>query len=156
MNTDIENNRYWGYDYREDINLTGPIDENIFYDSVMYDMCAGDSYNFAVRLAEDGKMIGEAVLWNFTSDGSAELGCRILPEFQGHGYGTAAFTAAADFGVRTLNVKVTARCHIDNAASYRMITASGFGPLCKNQNYYYFGQSTGNPCSAHCCGTLCC
>ncbi|MBR0086071.1 MAG: DUF2156 domain-containing protein, partial [Lachnospiraceae bacterium] len=64
LNTDVENNRYWGYDYREDISLSGPVNENTFYDSVMYDMQTGDSINFAVRLSEDGEMIGEAILWN--------------------------------------------------------------------------------------------
>ena len=73
LNTDIENNRWWGYDYSEDPSLPDPADENTFYDSVLYDMQAGDSVNFAVRLSEDGEMIGEAILWNFTSDGSAEL-----------------------------------------------------------------------------------
>ena len=80
LNMNIENNRYWGYDYREDVSITGQPDENTFYDSVMYDTAAGDSIDLAVRLSDDGEMIGETVLWNFTSHGTAELGCRILPD----------------------------------------------------------------------------
>ena len=34
LNTDVENNRWWGYDYREDVSITGPVDEDTFYDSV--------------------------------------------------------------------------------------------------------------------------
>ena len=126
LNTDVENNRYWGYDYREDVTVIEPVGENTFYDSVMYDMAAGDSINFAVRLTADGELIGEAILWNFTYDGTAELGCRIFPEYQGHGYGRGAFRAAADFAADTLGLKVWARCHRENTASYRMIEASGF------------------------------
>ena len=138
LNTDVANNRYWGYDYREDVSVSLPVDENTFYDLVEYDMRAGDSVNFAVRLSENGEMIGEAVLWNFTSDGFAELGCRILPEYQGKGYGRSAFGAAADYAVRSLNVKVYARCYKNNAPSYRMIAANGFTPVRGDDDFYYF------------------
>ncbi|MBD9247390.1 MAG: GNAT family N-acetyltransferase, partial [Clostridiales bacterium] len=53
--------------------------------------------NFAVRL--DGKLIGEAVLYHFDWRGGAELGCRIAPAYAGHGYGTEAFAAVADWGL---------------------------------------------------------
>ncbi len=142
LNTDIENNRYWGYDYREDIGITGPVDENTFYDSVMYDMRAGDSINFAIRLSKDGEMIGEAILWNFTLDGTAELGCRIFPEYQGKGYGKSAFKAAADFAVHSLNLKVIARCYRKNKASYRMITTAGFVQVREDEEFCYFEQKS--------------
>ena len=138
LNTDVENNIYWGYDYRKDVSITGPVDEDTFFDSVTYDMEAGDSVNFAVRLEAEGPMIGEAVLWNFTSDGAAEVGCRILPAYQGRGYGTAAFGAAAEHAARVLGLKTTARCCKDNAASRRMITANGFVPVSEDDSYFWF------------------
>ncbi|MBQ6541190.1 MAG: GNAT family N-acetyltransferase [Lachnospiraceae bacterium] len=138
LNTDVENNRYWGYDYREDLSITGPVDEETFFDSVTYDMHAGDSVNFAVRLADDGPMIGEAVLWNFTSDGIAEVGCRIAREHQGKGYGRAAFAALADFATCSLRLRIVARCYKENLPSCRMITTSGFSRCCSDDSYYYF------------------
>lgn len=138
LNTDVQNNLYWGYDYREDANLTEPIDENTFYDATDFDTRVGDSVNFAVRLSPGGDLIGEAILWNFTSDGYAELGCRLFPEYQGRGYGKAAFRAAADFAESALRVKVYARCFPENLPSYRMIAASGFEPCCADGNYQYF------------------
>ena len=140
LNTDFENNRYWGYDYREDLSISEPVDENTFYDSVMYDMAAGDSINFAIRLTEDGKMLGEVILWNFTSDGSAEIGCRILPEYQGNGYGKAAFGAAADFAVRELKLKLWARCYRGNEPSHRMIVTNGFTPTYEDEYFCYFSE----------------
>ncbi|MBR3150362.1 MAG: GNAT family N-acetyltransferase [Erysipelotrichaceae bacterium] len=138
LNTDIENNRHWGYDYREDSGITGPVNEDTFYDSVLYDMQAGDSVNFAVRLSEDGAMIGEAVLWDFTYEGNAELGCRLLPEYQGRGYGKAVFRAAADFAAETLGVKVTARCCRGNEISRKMITGCGFIPSGQDETFFWF------------------
>ncbi len=147
LNTDVENNRYWGYDYREDLSITGPVDEETFFDSVQYDMHAGDSVNLAVRLLEDGPMIGEAVLWNFTSDGCAEEGCRIAREFQGKGYGRAAFAALADFAMRSLRLRIMARCFKENLPSCRMITASGFSRCCSDDTYYYFSYHGEETCS---------
>ena len=145
LNTDVQNNRYWGYDYRDDASITGQITEETFYRATMYDMQVGDSINFAIRLSKDGKMIGEAILWNFTADNYAELGCRIMPEYHGEGYGKAAFGAVADFAEKTLGVKVCARCFRENIPSYRMITASGFKPWRETETHQFFcrGKAAG-------------
>ena len=140
LNTDVQNNLYWGYDYREDASITGPIDEDTFYNEAMFDMRVGDSVNFAIRLNPQGEMIGEAILWNFTSDRYAELGCRIFPHYHGLGYGKTAFRAVADFAERTLRVNVYARCLNENVPSRRMIEASGFQPCCADGNYQYFSR----------------
>lgn len=138
LNTDVDNNKYWGYDYREDIYLTEPIDENTFFDSVVYDMQAGDSINFAVRLSEDGEMIGETILWNFTSDDTAELGCRIFPGYQGRGYGKEAFGLATEYAENVLKLRVRAKCYRENMPSYHMITSNGFVKIDEDSRFYYF------------------
>ncbi len=138
LNTDIENNRYWGYDYREDISITGPVDENTFYDMTALDEQAGDSVNFAVRISEEGEMIGEVIFWNFTLKGTIELGCRLLPEYQGKGYGKAAFGAALSLALSISDNDVVARCYLENLPSYRMITDNGFVLQKKDEEYYYF------------------
>ena len=139
LNTDDGNNRYWGYDYREDPYIAEPIDDDTFYDAAIFDMRVGDSVNFAIRLHPQGEMIGEAILWNFTSD-AAELGCRLLPEYQGRGYGKAAFGAAADFAKKTLRVHVYARCFPENLPSRRMIEACGFKPCRADGKFQYFSR----------------
>lgn len=143
LNTDIENNKYWGYDYREDTSITGPIDENTFFDVVQQDMKVGDSINFAIRLHEDSAMIGECILWNFTEDGMAELGCRLLPDYHGKGYGKAAFGALAEFAESKLGLKVWARCHHQNESSHRMITGSQFRFVRKDGCFCYFERNIG-------------
>ena len=140
ISTDIKNNRYWGYDYREDEYFPETIDENTFYDFTMTDMRAGDSINFAVRTSPDGDMIGEAILWNFTAD-SAEAGCRIMPEYQRKGYGGAAFRALTDFAEKYLKVRVRARCCIENKPSHRMIMSSGYEQSHRDSKFYYSNRS---------------
>ena len=138
LNTDIENNRYWGYDYRDDEDIIGKIDEDTFYDFTLLDMEAGDSVNFAVRTSEDGDMIGEALLWNFTADGTVEVGCRIMPEFQKKGYGTTAFKMLSDFAENALNARVAARCFKENKASSHMIISSGFHEKGEDVKFIFF------------------
>ena len=138
LNTDVENNRYWGYDYREDVSLTGPVCEGLFYHSILHDNACGDSINFAIRETPEGDMIGEGILWQFTSGGDVEIGCRIRPEYHGRGYGIAAFGAMARYASEKLGLRCKARCYQVNSASYKMITANGFVETGKDEEFYYF------------------
>ena len=141
LNTDVENNRFWGYDYREDLTVLGELNEDTFYNSVEYDNAVGDSVNFAVRNDENGEMIGEVIIWNFTVKGFAEVGCRLFGKYQGFGYGRAAFKLAADFAERVLQVSVLARCYKENIPSYKMIAASGFRLNGADDTHYYFERN---------------
>ncbi len=134
---DDRRNRWWGYDYRKD--LDGELTEYYFLDVAQEDFEKRIAINFAVRL--EGQFIGEAVLYNFDWRGGAELGCRIAPEFAGHGYGTEAFAAAADWALYRLGLdRVVAKCYKENAASYRMLSScmrrSG-----EDETFYYFKKT---------------
>ena len=117
---DDERNRLWGYDYRKD--LKGPLRESWFYRVAANDFKNRLAINFAIRL--DGQLIGEVVLYRFDCKGGAEMGCRILPEFAGKGYGAEAFARAADWSLYELGLTVLrAKCYQENAASERMLSA---------------------------------
>ena len=131
---DDERNRWWGYDYREDLH--GELTEDYFLDVVREDFAKRMAVNFAVRLG--GELIGEAVLYNLDWRGGAELGCRVAPAYAGHGYGTEAFAAAAEWALYRLGLdRVVAKCYKENAASYKMLSSymrrSG-----EDETFYYF------------------
>jgi len=131
---DDERNRWWGYDYREDLH--GELTEDYFLDVANSDFSKRMAVNFAVRL--EGQLIGEAVLYNLDWRGGAELGCRIAPAYAGHGYGTEAFAAAAEWALYSLGLdRVVAKCYKENTASYKMLSScmrrSG-----ENETFYYF------------------
>ena len=133
---DDERNRWWGYDFRKDYD--GSPYEEYFLRTAREDLALFRAVNFAVRL--DGRLIGEAVLYRFDSRGGAELGCRIAPEYAGHGYGTEAFAAAADWALYGLHLShVVAKCFRENDASYRMLSScmrrSG-----EDAEYFYFDK----------------
>ena len=131
---DDARNRLWGYDYRKD--LKGPLREGYFYRVARNDFKNHLAINFAIRL--DGRFIGEAVLYRFDSKGAAELGCRILPEYAGHGYGAEAFAAAADWSLYELGLyRLEAKCFRENEPSRRMLAAC-MRPAGEDETYYYF------------------
>ena len=106
---DDERNRWWGYDYRDD--LEGEL---------------------------EGRLIGEAVLYRFDYKGGAELGCRILPEYAGHGYGAEAYRRAADWSLYTLGLyRLKAKCYHENEASRKMLE-SCMRPAGEDETFLYF------------------
>ena len=117
---DGERNRWWGYD---DVGgLGGPVEERSFFEVAQRDFENRQAVNFAVRL--DGKLIGEAVLYRFDCLGGAELGCRIDSAYAGHGYGTEAFAAVANWGLYKVHLnRVVAKCFRENEASYKMLSS---------------------------------
>ncbi len=131
---DRERNRLWGYD--DVAGLGAPVEERSFFEVAKRDFENRGAVNFAVRL--DGKFIGEAVLYRFNYRGDAELGCRILPEYAGNGYGREAFAAAAEWGLYEVQLnRVVAKCYHENAASYAMLS-SCMRLTGKDETFFYF------------------
>ena len=116
---DDTRNRFWGYDYREDLE-EGASGE-CFCALAREDFERRSVLNFAVRL--DGAFIGEAVLYRFDNKGRAELGVRIASAYAGKGYGTEAFAAVADWGLYSLGLlEIVAKCFRENHASEQMLS----------------------------------
>lgn len=131
---DDQRNRWWGYDYRKD--LQGELTADYFLAVAQADFARRLAVNFAVRL--DGQLIGEAVLYNGDWRGTMELGCRIAPAYAGHGYGREAFTAAAEWALYRLGLaRVMAKCFRENEASYQMLS-SCMRQAGEDETYFYF------------------
>lgn len=139
LNTDRDNNQYWGYDYEEDVSITD-LTESTFYDSQAFDHSVGASMNFAVRKREDSELIGETIIYHFTKNGKAEIGGRIARKWQQNGLGTKAFAATADYAQNELHLKVRAKCFKQNEPSYHMIMAAGFHIIGEDETFYYFAR----------------
>ena len=132
---DDDRNRWWGYDYRADLG-DALLTDDYFLSVAKADFAARRAVNFAVRLK--GKLIGEVVLYNPDFRGGFEQGCRIAPAYAGHGYGTEAFAAAAEWALYHLGLtRVVAKCFKENEASHRML-ASCMRPSGEDGTYFYF------------------
>lgn len=127
-------NRWWGYDYRDD--LAGELTEDYFLNVVREDFKSKLAVNFAVRL--DGRFIGEVVLYRFDFKGGAELGCRILPEYDGNGYGAEAYRRAAEWCIYSLGLyRLRGKCYRENKASQKMLEGC-MRPAGEDETFFYF------------------
>ena len=136
--TDEERNRYWGYDYKVDLGSDAP-DAAHFERVLAEDEGRGVCYS---RKISDlgGAFVGEAVIYNFRLDGSAELGLRITAEAAGKGYGREAYKAVAEEALKRLPA-LHARCYKENLQSKKMILAAGFSMVGENEEMYYFKKT---------------
>lgn len=133
--TDEERNRFWGYDYKEDLGEDAP-DAAHFERVLAEDEARGICY--ARKISDlSGKFIGEAVLYNFRLDGSAELGLRIAASEAGKGFGREAYAAVADAALPLFG-RLHARCFKENEPSRKMILAAGFLPVREDETFFYF------------------
>ena len=113
--SDAENNKYWGYDYREDNEaLTG----EDFLEMANMDYASNSTLTFAVR--SDGVLLGEALISSFDYKGGADVSIRILPDQQKKGYARRAlsllFEIAREIGLTTLYARVCS----ENLSSIRL------------------------------------
>ncbi len=116
---DEERNRYWGYDYRCDCATP---DTMYFYKDQRKDFASRITMTFAVRLA--GDFLGEVILYNFDYKGAAEIGIRLLPEYEGNGYGREALRTVISYGLYRLGLDtIHAKCYKENKPSYNLLSA---------------------------------
>lgn len=134
--TDEENNRYWGYDYREDLGDGAPTPDYFFgFQQSLKDRC--EEYSLAVR--RGGALAGEAVFHNFDFHGGVEVGIRILKEEQGKGLARAGLVAMIKYAKDILGVsRVKAKCFKENAPSKAVLLSAGFKKSGSDDTYYYF------------------
>ena len=133
---DDELNKWWGYDYREDLKGENPTPDYFFsFQKKLKEI--KEEYLFVVRLNDI--MIGELVLHNFGEDDSVEMGFRFFREYQGKGYAKESALALKDFVKNTLGAKkIKSRCFKENLPSKRLILSLGLEQTSEDLTHYYF------------------
>lgn len=88
--TDKKRNEYWGYDYHKDLpeGLREATPTFFFFD-IQKDYKSHECFSYVIK-GKDGSYLGEAVLYDFLSDNSGEIGLRVTKEAEGQGYAKEA------------------------------------------------------------------
>ncbi len=136
LSIDDENNKLWGYDYREDLGENEP---NVEYFSQFREELEGAKEEFSLAVKIGGQMVGEIVLWNFAHDGGVEIGTRFFPEHQKKGYAFESISGVIKYLKEEIGVKkLRTRAFFENFASNKLFQKIGFGIDCKDneKNYY--------------------
>ena len=136
--TDKDLNKWWGYDYNDDLNGESATPDWFFnFQNAL--KTKKEEYSLAVRV--DGKMVGELVLHNFDFDGGIEMGFRFFSDCQGKGYATESALALKEFVKTVVGAKrLKSRCFKQNIPSKNLITRIGLTKCAEDQTHYYFGQ----------------
>lgn len=110
-------NKYWGYDYKEDV--PNP-DDDYFFENAASEFSRGVAFSMAVTLRE--RFVGEATLYAFDGMGGAEFSIRLLPEYHGQGVGGEAVSLIFEAARRIGLVRIAARVSDKNRASIAMLS----------------------------------
>ena len=133
---DEELNKWWGYDYREDLGDQEPTPQ-YFYDFQNLLKEKKEEYSFAVK--KDNLLIGELVLHNFDCDGGVEMGFRFFKDCQGKGFAIESGLALKEYVFNVLNAKkLKSRCFKQNNPSHNLILRLGLKMIREDQTHYYF------------------
>lgn len=133
---DDDLNKWWGYDYRDDLDGKEPTAEYFYsFQQKLKDL--KEEYSLAVRL--DGVMIGELVLHNFDYYGGVEIGFRFFKEHQGKGYAFESAERLKEYCFDNLRAKtVKSRCFKENLPSRRLIERLGLKLYTESETHYFF------------------
>lgn len=132
--TDEEENKYWGYDYRENLKNQTP-SPTYFYNFQQKLKDLKEEYSFAVTI--DDNMIGEVVLHNF-KENSVETGVRILKNHQQKGYAFEALLLLISYVKENLKPRfITSKCFKQNTRSYSLLKKCGFLEDYQDDTYIY-------------------
>lgn len=133
--SDVFRNRFWGYDYRED--KKDP-DGSWFLEAAREDFHHRMEMPIGIYL-KTGELVGETVLHRFGYHAEAEIGVRLLEEYEGHGYATEAVRAYTEYAFTKLNIeRMEAKCFRGNERSAKMLLSSGMREDGRDDTYFYF------------------
>jgi len=135
LSTDEELNKYWGYDYKQEIKQ--PITDNYFIDMVKRDFAKKSVVCLGVFLC--GRLIGEVVMQYFDYFSGMEIGARICSKFAKKGYGRESISVASGWAMDALNIeKIYSKCYKENESSKNMLIKSGMRENGSDENFFYF------------------
>ncbi len=136
--TDEQLNKWWGYDYHEDLgeNIPSP---DYFFEFQQKLKEQKEEFSFGVKTYHTGILIGELVLHNFDYFGGVEIGFRFFKEYQGKGFAIESASLLIEDLFNSMGAKkIKAKCIKENYSSNKLIERLGFDKISQDDKYYYF------------------
>ena len=138
---DTERNRWWGYDWREDAPKGA--DGSPAPETGWFLACARKSFKDKMEMPlgiyAGGALVGEVVLHRFGYQAEAEIGVRLLSEYEGNGYAAEAVSAYAAYAFGKLELdRVEAKHFKENARSGASLVRAGMRRAGEDETYSYY------------------
>lgn len=132
---DRELNRFWGYDWRQDAPET--VEDQWFLRDIRNDFRQKNELPLGIYCKTT--LVGEVVLHHFGYRAQAEIGMRVLPEWQGRGIAKEALLGLMEYGFGKLSLeRIEAKCFKENVASAATLKAAGMRVCGEDETYFYF------------------
>ena len=91
------------------------------------DYSEGNSVHWGIADTITNKIVGTCGYYRGLNKGEGELGCVLLPQYQGRGYMTSAMLLAINFGINTIGLKrIWAITSQDNYGAIRLLERLNF------------------------------
>ena len=91
------------------------------------DYSEGNSVHWGIADTITNKIVGTCGYYRGLNKGEGELGCVLLPQYQGKGYMTSAMLLAINFGINTIGLKrIWAITSQDNYGAIRLLERLNF------------------------------
>lgn len=131
---DEELNKYWGYDYHDDIKKPNLFS---FYNMQKKDFLSGEAVCFAIRKKNKLALIGEVVLYNFTPT-NIEVGFRVMKKYQNKGYGKEGLKIITEYIKKELKKDVVLKRYKENVACKNTVEMLNFNKIGEDGLYVYY------------------
>ena len=135
LNVLKENNKWWGYDYKKDIEK--PTIE-YFYKLQFKDFKNLKNLSLAIRDKKSKIMMGEVVLYNFDYEKKVEIGVRLFKKYQNKGFALESLKLITNFVKENLGLNPIMKCYKQNEKSKKMILNAGYEFDFEDKKYFYF------------------
>ena len=130
-------NAYWGYDWREDYAGEGEPSAAWFLALAREDFKAKREMPLGIYVA--GKLAGEVVLHRFGYRSEAEIGVRLLPEYEGQGYATEALKLYTQYAFLRLGLeRIEAKRYRENEKSGQTLLRAGMRKCGEDETFLYY------------------
>jgi len=127
--TDPKINAFWGYDYRKDLGPDETVTPDFFFRDIRKDYERKACLALMIKSNEDGRLLGEAEIYDFRDDDSGEIGIRLKEEEQGKGYAKETMALLMKWGIEEVGLEsLRYECHLANKASLGLAAHMGFKP----------------------------
>lgn len=131
---DEANNRYWGYDYRQDLPFQKEATPEYFWEELQEDLKTKKFISFSLISKKDHRFLGEVVLYHFTSLSGAEIGIRLAKEEQGKGYASEALPMFLSYAKNVLGLSyLEYESYRANLPSLQLAEKTGFRKLYEDE-----------------------
>ena len=142
--TDVDLNKYYGYDYREHFDqktYKKPVDLQWFLNDRKNDLLNKNEISWGIFVNDE--LVGEVNLFDINYNHEAWLGYRTLKRFQNKGYTSQSTKAIIDYALYTLGLnKVLSKCYKQNTPSFNMLKKLGMQLRREDEKFYYFDISS--------------